>query len=162
MNAREDALGRLQINWPQKFPPSRISFMERETREFDLDTLDKGVTHVLRTCEWPPTVKAIVDACRKFQSHKIKENVKPKPGDVIDGQTTFTPAEAQEELERLHKERPDLFGARPQYPKMATPDERKQTLEDSVTRLYISGLRKCASLDPQAGVSTVAVQFDLL
>lgn len=136
--------------------------MERETDKFDHITLEKAVTHVLQTCEWPPTVKALTDACRRFEARKTRSSSKPKPGDMIDGVRTYTPQEAHEKLEEWIKKRPDLFRPAEKNVPMATPDERKKSLEDAVTRLWLTGLRKCANLDPDRSVSEVTVQYDLL
>lgn len=155
---RFGTLIRLQSNWPGKFGMDRISFLERELRHFDNEVLKGGVTRVLRTSEFPPTIKILHQACAQVSKEldrKRSPSKRYRPGDFIDGKRTFTPTEAGKELDRLRKHYPEAF--------LLSPSERggahhvAESLNDVITRIYVKGLRRCAQLD--AGKSVRIEEF---
>jgi hypothetical protein len=148
-------LGRLQANWPGKYSMDRVQFLERELRNFSNEVLHEAVTVVLRTAEFPPTVKVIHSACSKIVQQRERNSMGSKshrPGDVIDGQRTLTPAEARDELIRIREEFPEAFTLIPpdRHGGDATGTER---LDIVVTRIYVKALQKCAALAPDQSVS---------
>jgi hypothetical protein len=148
-------LGRLQANWPGKYSMDRVQFLERELRKFSNEILMEGVTEVLRTAEFPPTVKVLHSACAKLVKQRERNSSGAKfhrPGDVIDGQRTLTPDEAREELVRVRKDFPEAFTLIPpdRHGGDATGTER---LDIVVTRIYVKALQKCAALAPDQSVS---------
>jgi hypothetical protein len=148
-------LGRLQSNWPGKFSMHRISFLERELRTFDNEVLDIGVTSVLRSSDFPPSVNALHSACTKAAKQIESKNSgrsRHKPGDMVDGERTFTPSEAADELIRIKEEFPEAFTL------VATKDSMRDGLSNArldlvVTSIYIKALRRCAALEPSSGVT---------
>ena len=146
---RFGSLGRLQQNWPGKYSMDRVSFLERELRQFDNETLDEGVTYVLRNSEFPPTVAALNSACSRIAARRKSDSASEKksamPGDIVHGERTLTVEEAKAELIRLKNEFPDAFSL------SAVGDSRERLgltrprLELVITSVYIKMLRVCIS-----------------
>mgnify|MGYP003652208533 CR=1 FL=1 len=156
-------LSRLQSNWPGKYSMDRQSFMERELRDFEVDILGEAVTEVLRTCEWPPTVRHLHSACSRISARKEtnKEGRTFFPGDVVDGEKTLTPSEAKIELERMRKEYPEAFNYTA-YSASGSDHASSSSIEIVVTSIYIGALRRCIKLDPGVPVElSEFVQDDL-
>ena len=77
VSKRFSILDRLRDNWPGQFDHPRIAFIEKELRDFDEETLDLAVTHVLRTETFPPKLAAFFAKCREIkQSREKKEREK--------------------------------------------------------------------------------------
>ena len=143
---------------------NQISFFEKRLRAYSTDTLKKAVDDTIAACRFVPVLKDLIDACVKYdREEKLRHRNRKErfiPGDIVDGERTFTPDEARAELERLHKEWPEAFSARRSVAEMATPQDRRRTLQIDVTRLYVSSLRRCARLSPTKAI-TAATQHDL-
>lgn len=151
---RFSILSRLQDNWPGKFHMSRLQFIEKELRTFSNEAMVDGITIALRTAEFPPTVAFLYASCSKAKQHLARKADAASPGycpgDIIDGQQTFTPQEALIELQRMREEYPDAFVFVPDHPKAGkTPKAvEKYGLEMAITRIYIKALKKCIALGP--------------
>jgi hypothetical protein len=146
-------LTRLQGNWPGKFGMDRISYLERELRPFQNDILELGVTTVLRTCEFPPTVKALYSACSSaLKSQGVKDAAGESycPGDIVHGERTFTPREAAEEMIRIGKECPEALLL--ESAQSRGTSHIADSLDLVITRIYVKALRRCVAMDPYRSV----------
>lgn len=159
-----DRLGALQQfidNWPGRVDMQKCSFLEKKTRWATIEELERGVEIVLEERYQPPAVSDLRSAIMKARAEirnkalgigERKKSRDFKPGDVIDGHKTFTPKGAAEEIIRLRELCPGAFV----YPKpkadFTTPEGRRQSLEDDVTRLVVSALRRLMRLDPQGTI----------
>lgn len=162
---RFGSLGRLQQNWPGKYSMDRVSFLERELRQFDNETLDEGVTYVLRHSEFPPTVAALASACSRIASRRKVDSASEKnsamPGDIVHGERTLTVEEAKAELISLKSEYPDAFSL------SCVSDSReglgltKPRLELVLTSAYIKMLRVCISKYGQKPDQDVAKYIEM-
>ncbi len=147
-------LDQLRDNWPRTIENARIVLLERKTREFTLDQISSAVDTVLEECQYAPTVRDMVEACKKAQrasmaKDRARANRKPVPGDVVDGFKTLTPAEAKSELERMRAEHPEAFRGNSVAP--CNPYDKEATakrFELVGHRIYVKALQKCVSLDP--------------
>lgn len=159
---RTESLSELARNWP-RMPEAQLQLIDRRTRDFEDDEFEKGVEHVLRNNDFPPTVADVYRACSQFRKSKPKTGTQRsfRPGDVVYGEQTMTPAEAAAELERLFEEHPDWFSPVPKINhQLANPDARRKNLEALVNQLWITALRRCASADPKRRI-VVAQQREL-
>jgi hypothetical protein len=160
---RFPVLEQLQDNWPGRIEYGRIQFYEKKLRDVSDEHLVAAIEIILDTCEYPPKIKELREACRKAAAASERAERRQrrfKPGDTIRGQPTFTPQGAKDELERLHEEWPDAFRPAPDIVQMSSPGQRLRTLQLDVTRLMVSSLRKCARLDPDNSI-VAATQHDL-
>jgi hypothetical protein len=152
MPDRRWVLGKLVDNWPNRFTPARLAFIGRELEGFASDDLLAGVTHVLRTCQYPPTVAELHGACsqakRRRESRAEPRKAKLMPGDIVNGEQTLTVDECKAELERMRKDHPEAFrlrGVRSRGRDMGD-HERKANLEMLCHKLYIAALRKAIAI----------------
>lgn len=135
-------ISKLVENWPKAFGPARLKFVASEIADFPAEDVAKGIQHVLRTCEYPPTVSHVYNACsnarkRRITSEERKERA-AMPGDTVHGQRTMGYEECCAEYLRMKKEHPDAF----------TPGlvpvrglDRLQSMENIIHRIYVKSLK---------------------
>lgn len=143
MSTRFGILDRLNDNWPGKFPQSRIAFLERELRAFSNETLEAGVTQVMRHESYPPTLAVLYQACRtKASTGQVRQRVDklvaggPVPGRP--GERFLTVEEMAEELEHMRVEAPEAFETTPPAADLSLHD-RMVLL---INRIYVRGLER--------------------
>lgn len=144
----------------------RLHLFARQTAHFSEEAVEDAILAVLSDCQYPPVVKDIVQACaaaeKRLASRKPVAKTRYRPGDIgPDGRPTFTPDAARAELRRLRKTNPEWFG-REMTPALASPAshrERLASMELLVSRIYVSGLRRCANLDGNALIDATQVQL---
>jgi len=143
---RWSVLDRLKDNWPRQFDQPRIAFLEKETRDIEDDVLEAGITIVLRSNEYPPTLAAIRAACLQEAGKKVRNRGqrKPRPGDTDPktGERYMTGREAARALHQLCVEHPEILKPKPLYGL-----EGKAGLEDNVRRIMASAYRRCIKAD---------------
>lgn len=143
---RWSVLDRLKDNWPRQFDQPRIAFLERETRDIEADVLEAGITNVLRSQEYPPTLAAIRNACSQEAARLGRSKTKPKlrPGDTDPrtGERYMTGREAARALHQLCTEHPEILKPKPLYGL-----EGKAGVEDTVRRIMASAYRRCIKAD---------------
>lgn len=149
----------LRDNW-SNLPAPRLALFARSTAHFSQEVVDEAVQIVMVDCHYPPNLKAVMDACRAAERELSKRsrakrgNERYRPGEPdYNGQPTFTPDEARAELKRLRAEHPDWFVARLPSDPLSHPigdDARLRAMLDTINRIYVKGLQRCASLDGRA------------
>lgn len=165
MTARREKFEQLRDNWAN-LPAARIGLFDRQTSRYAEEVIDEAILAVLSDCQYPPVVKDILAACaaaeRRIAMRRPKKDARYRPGDPgPDGRPTFTPQGARIELRRLRAEHPEWFGSEMPI-RLAHPlndTERREALELMVSRIYVSGLRRCANLDGNALIDATQAQL---
>lgn len=150
MSRRFGILDRLRDNWPGQFDPGRVSFLEKELRDFDDDTLNEAVTLVLREEKFPPKLADFFSRCREIQKKqgRAKKEKGFVPGDIINGEKTLTPSEALAELKKIKEEYPEAFDHNVEVPE----GEMAGRFSAFAVRWYVLALHKCIAWDPKIEV----------
>lgn len=142
---RWSVLDRLKDNWPRQFDQPRIAFLEKETRDIEADVLEAGITNVLRSQEYPPTLAVIRNACLQVSGARGRRpKQKPRPGDTDPktGERYMTGREAARALHQLCTEHPEILKPKPLYGL-----DGKEGVEDTVRRIMASAYRRCIKAD---------------
>ena len=133
-------LDQLRDNWPRQFEQPRISLLESKTREFSLKELAEAVDTVLVECQYAPTVKDMVAACKKARSAlrrgaEIKDSYSNySPGDLVHGEKTLTANEALSEYKRIESDFPEAFSTR-----------HSDDIFVTINRIYVKALERAIS-----------------
>lgn len=159
------ALQQFVNNWPGRFNLARCNFYAQKVAWASEAEVEAAADIVVQEGgDWPPVVGDLVRAIHRVRTlagekagaHRRKHY----PGDVIHGERTFTPEEARFEAARIRKEYPSAFSRPRKKENFATPEGRKSALEESVTRMAVSALDRCARLAPDQPISLMH-QHDL-
>lgn len=170
MRTRFGILDQLRDNWPRQFEQSRIQLLERKTRAFTNDDLVAAVDHVLETCSYPPTVKDMIEGCKKAQRIRLirerktaRENLGPGDVDPWTGERYLLPHEALEQLKALWKSNPEAFSDTPVPPVNPADEEAsKKRFKLMATRIFVGGLMACVRRDPDLKLPAgMAVQKEM-
>lgn len=165
MSARSEKFEQLRDNWGN-LPAARIQLFARQTARYSEAVIEEAILAVLSDCQYAPVVKDIQAACaaaeRRIAARRPKANQRYRPGDPgPDGKPTFSPDQARAELRRLRATNPEWFG-REMPITLAAPmnnEQRRDALELMISRIYVSGLRKCANLDGNSLIDATQAQL---
>jgi len=149
---RFEMINKLNGNWKDYFGQKQIRTMAERTRKFDDEVLRNAIEWLIDNhTGYPPKAADLRNAC--FQEQKRlhlsgrDDGAVHLPGDVVDGERTFTPLEAMHELERIRREFPEAFAPRPPKPLYGSA-MTKEYMETLFNRIYVSGLRRAMAHDP--------------
>jgi len=160
--SRFEIVAQLMMNWGRVFDNERIGFFVRRLNSFTDEELSMGMDILFDSQKGIPDLSDIRRCCFiargeiKAREKSRLQNRKFRPGDVVDGLMTLTPAEAANELRRLEREYPDWMMRPKKLPSSAFGEgnsiARKEYLQHAITQIVATGLRRCAALDPNVKI----------